>query len=325
MTTYAAQTSSRIEFIDLQPQTQNIITEVLEGLRHSQKRISPKFFYDERGSQLFEAITRQPEYYPTRTETQILSENAEAIAARIGAGFTLIEPGCGSCEKVRLLLDALQPETYVAMDISSRFLINATQRLAEQFPWLGVTAVCGDFSQLGVLDAKMNGGRRVAFYPGSTLGNFDPSAALAFLKQLRALVGEHGGLLIGVDQDKDAQILHAAYNDAHGITADFNQNVLHHLNRLLPADFEVENFSHEAFYNADQQRIEMHLRSLCSQTVSCADTEIRFDEGETIHTENSYKYTPASFTGLARAAGFRVQQEWCDAEQLFAVYYCEAA
>jgi dimethylhistidine N-methyltransferase len=319
---------SRIEYINMHPPRQDVVSEVLAGFRTAQKTLSPKYFYDERGSQLFEQITEQPEYYPTRTEREILAENASEIAASLrahaGENITLIEPGCGSCEKIKLLLNDIQPSRYVGMDISDQFLLSATENLSHAHPELNITAVCADFSQLGELEDHLVAGHRVAFYPGSTLGNFTPAAAQTFLSTVRSLVGENGGMLIGVDRHKDSATLDAAYNDKCGITADFNLNALHHLNRVLPANFDPKLFRHHAHYNTDEQRIEMHL--LCSQshTVTCAGQEIHFAEGESIHSENSYKYTAERFSALAERAGFAIQQTWQDKDALFAVYYCTA-
>ncbi|MDF1781815.1 MAG: L-histidine N(alpha)-methyltransferase [Alcanivoracaceae bacterium] len=319
---------SAITYIDMHPPRHDVVKEVLAGFSGAQKVLSPKYFYDERGSQLFEAITQQPEYYPTRTERKILTDNAGNIADLIGQNITLIEPGCGSCEKVRLLLNALQPHQFIAMDISAEFLLTATNALAEEYPSLDITAVCADFSQITALTHRLNDSknehRRVAFYPGSTLGNFHPGAALDFLSTVRQMVGSNGGLLIGVDRHKNAGILDAAYNDAKGVTADFNLNALTHINRLLPANFNNDTFSHHAFYNSAQQRIEMHLRSETKQVVDCASHAINFNANETIHSENSYKYTPEQFCALAQTAGFKVIKTWSDCDDLFSVYYCAA-
>lgn len=315
---------NRFDFISLHPPRHNVVAEVLDGLQQPQKEISPKYFYDERGSQLFEAITRQQEYYPTRCERQLLTDYADDIARQLGSDITLIEPGCGSCEKVRLLLDAVQPHRYVAMDISEQFLLKSANVLAAQYPWLEIAAVCADFSQISNTPALPEDGRKIAFYPGSTLGNFEPINAMAFLKSLRALVGKRGGLLIGVDTHKDAGILDAAYNDAAGITADFNLNVLRHLNRVLPANFDLEQFSHQAHYNQTLRRIEMHLCSKLNQTVTCAGKDIHFFSGERIHTECSYKYSISDFSTLSQQARFAVRQVWQDADELFALYYCDA-
>tara|TARA_R110002073_G_scaffold336545_2_gene535039 strand:+ start:17731 stop:18744 length:1014 start_codon:yes stop_codon:yes gene_type:complete len=320
--------NSQIEYINMHPPRQDVVSEVLAGLRTAQKTLSPKYFYDERGSQLFEAITQQPEYYPTRTERKILADHAAEIATSLrmhaGEDITLIEPGCGSCEKVKLLLNDILPSRYVGMDISDQFLLGATENLSQAHPKLDITAVCADFSQLDELANHLPPGHRVVFYPGSTLGNFTPAAAQTFLSSVRTLVGDNGGMLIGVDRHKDSATLDAAYNDKCGVTADFNLNALRHLNRVLPANFDTDLFRHQAHYNADEQRIEMHLRCSQSHTVTCAGQEIHFVEGESIHSENSYKYTRERFTSLAKRAGFAIQQSWQDKDALFAVYYCAA-
>lgn len=324
----AERANSQIEYINMHPPRQDVVSEVLAGLRTEQKTLSPKYFYDKRGSQLFEAITEQPEYYPTRTERKILAAHAREIAASLrthaGKDITLIEPGCGSCEKVKLLLNDIQPSRYVGIDISDQFLLSATENLSKAHPELDITAVCADFSQLGQLANHLTPGHRVAFYPGSTLGNFTPAAAQTFLRTVRNLVGDNGGMLIGVDRHKDSATLDAAYNDKRGVTADFNLNALRHLNRVLPANFDTNLFRHQAHYNTAEQRIEMHLRCTQSHTVTCAGQAIHFAEGESIHSENSYKYTRKRFAALAERAGFAIQQSWQDDDALFAVYYCTA-
>lgn len=316
--------NARLDFINMHPSSKDVVAEVLDGLRQPQKTLSPKFFYDEHGSQLFESITEQPEYYPTRAERMVLKNKASEIANCIGEGATLIEPGCGSCEKVRLLIDAVKPSRYVAMDISSDFLLTSANAVAEDFPDLDIQAICADFSQLDDLTLAETDTRRVAFFPGSTLGNFSPETARQFLHGLRRLVGNDGGLLIGVDRHKNTDILNAAYNDQAGVTEAFNLNALTHLNRILPADFDTRCFRHRAFYNTEAHRIEMHLESLRDQAVRCADTVIDFRSGETIHSENSYKYTNDDFSDLARQTGFKVKADWSDAQSLFSVFYCQA-
>ncbi|WP_148863717.1 L-histidine N(alpha)-methyltransferase [Marinobacter fonticola] len=315
---------TKLDYVNMHPGQQDVVAEVLEGLGQTQKTLSPKFFYDERGSQLFEAITEQPEYYPTRAERMVLKNKASEIADHLGAGAMLIEPGCGSCEKVRLLLDALNPSRYVAMDISSEFLLSSANAVARDFPDLEIQAICADFSQLDALALEESSARRVAFFPGSTLGNFDPATARDFLRAVRHLVGDDGGLLIGVDRHKDTGILNAAYNDQAGVTAAFNLNALTHLNRILPANFDTDAFRHKAFYNTEARRIEMHLESLRDQSVHCAGQTIDFHAGETIHSENSYKYTDAHFSHLAQETGFSVDADWSDPQSLFSVFYCRA-
>lgn len=310
-----------VRFVDTAPPQNDVVSEIMAGLRATPKRVSPKFFYDEYGSHLFEKITATSEYYPTRTERRILRDNAEDIARRVGRHAVIVEPGAGSCEKIRLLLNSMRPRAYVPLDISGEFLCQVATLLQQRFPWLEVTAICADFTRLSSLPEAVPGGRRVVFYPGSTLGNLERDDALAFLRQLRQWVGDDGGVLLGVDQHKSTAILEQAYNDSAGYTAAFNLNVLSHLNRRLPANFDTTRFRHLAFYNASRQRIEMHLESLDDQTVSCAGELIDFREGEKIHTENSHKYTADSFRRLASAGGFRIEEYWSDEKDWFRVYY----
>jgi dimethylhistidine N-methyltransferase len=312
-----------VAFHDLHPALGDSRAEALAGLRAAQKRVDPKHFYDAHGSRLFEAITRLPEYYPTRTETAILRREARAIAGKCGTGSVLIEPGSGNCEKVQLLLDALRPAAYVPLDISAAFLCDAAAALGEAFPWLPVRAICADFNAAPELDAYLPPGRRLIFYPGSTIGNLEPPVAQDFLRRLAGWVGEDGGALIGVDLHKDAATLERAYNDSAGVTAAFNLNALNSLNRLLEADFDPAAFSHRAFYNAERQRIEMHLVSHRDQVVHCAGEPVAFAEGETLHTENSYKYTIDGFAHLAAGAGLAVREHWVDPDRLFSVHYLE--
>ncbi|MCC1497867.1 L-histidine N(alpha)-methyltransferase [Alcanivorax sp. 1008] len=308
------------QYQDLGPASSNSRAEILAGLREERKRISPKYFYDDTGSTLFEEITRQPEYYPTRTERHILTEHAMDMAAAIGTGTVLMEPGAGSCEKVRLLLDALKPTAYVPMDIAGDFLQRSAAGLQRQFPWLHIAALRADFAAMPSLPQGLPAGPRTLFYPGSTLGNFSPLQATSFLRHAKRLVGDGGTLLIGVDLHKDSATLNRAYNDSAGVTARFNRNTLHHLNRILPADFEPLQFSHVAFYNSDCHRIEMYLESQTEQTVTAAGEAIYFSTGERIHTEISCKYSQESFTALAAAADLKVRNCWRDAEDLFAVF-----
>lgn len=312
-------------FIDLQPAWQNQIDEIIEGLSAPQKHVSPRFFYDEHGSALFEQITRLPEYYPTRAECRILELHGQEIADSIGSGAVIIEPGAGNCEKIRLLLDALEPSGYWPVDISGPFVEQAAAVLREEHPGLSVTAVCADFNQLGELARHLPDSSKLAFYPGSTLGNLSDEAAIALLGNLRQLIGNEGDLLLGVDLHKNERILHAAYNDSQGITAAFNLNLLDHLNRLLPADFQPRKFRHLAFYNGRQRRIEMHLQSRCEQLVTCAGERIRFARDETIHTESSRKYSLDDLDQLLGQAGLARNKSWFDPENLFGVHHCRVA
>lgn len=295
--------------------------ELLAGLLEPPRYINPKFFYDERGSELFEKICELEEYYPTRTEIGIFKQSSAAIADTVGRGCELVEPGAGSCEKVRYLLADLEPSAYLPLDISRDFLLDSAQRLREDFPALDVRPVVADFS--AAFDLPTATGRRVLFYPGSTIGNFEPAGARDFLTRAAAMVGQGGGLLIGVDLHKSSDILDAAYNDSEGVTAAFNRNILSHANTLLNADFEPQQFKHVAFYNEPAQRIEMHLESLIAQTVRCNGAMLEFAAGERIHTEYSHKYTVEGFAALAAEAGFSARGCWVDENDLFSVQYFE--
>lgn len=310
---------ARIQFHDLHPTANDLRTDVLAGLSATPRAIPPKYFYDQRGSQLFDEITATKEYYPTRTEMLILKENADDIAARVGTGSLLVEPGGGSCAKVRLLLAGLQPCAYVPMDISKDHLWIAAEQTAAEFPWLEVHAACTDFTQTMALPENMPEGTRVAFFPGSSIGNFDPKGAVKFLATIAEMVGVGGYLLIGVDVKKDISILQQAYNDAAGITAAFNLNVLARINNELSANFDLPKWQHYAFYNQEPGRIEMHLRSTQQQIARIGDHEFYFDKGETIHTENSYKYEVEEFQTIARHAGFSAEHAWMDNNNLFSV------
>ena len=313
--------AAALEFTDESPATTRLRDEVIAGLSRNPKALSPKLFYDADGSRLFDAICRTPEYYPTRTEMAILEERAEEIAALVGRGALLIEPGSGSSDKVRLLLDALRPATYMPMDISRDHLYAAARRLAGAYPWLSVHAACADFTLNETLPLCPSGMRRVVFFPGSTIGNFEPEQAVGFLRHIADLIGADGGLLIGVDLKKDAAVLNRAYNDAAGITAAFNRNLLYRMRRELGAAVDIERFEHSAFYNPTAGRVEMHLRSTVRQSIQVDGYRFVFEKGETLHTENSYKYSVDGFTALAGRGGLRSVQVWCDEDDLFSVHY----
>jgi dimethylhistidine N-methyltransferase len=316
-----AQTIGDIQFYDEHPKPVDFYAEVMHGLQRMPKLIPPKFFYDEVGSRLFDAICEVSEYYPTRTEMALLYEHAEEIAALIGKECLLIEPGSGSSQKVRLLLDALQPAAYMPMDISRAHLLNAAQQLSEDYPWLEVHATCIDFTTEMKLRFCPPSVHKVAFFPGSSIGNFEPIDAIGFLRNMANMVGAGGGLLIGVDLKKDHGILNAAYNDAAGITAQFNLNLLSRINHELDGKFDIDSFQHKAFYNPHVGRIEMHLSSRENQVVKVGDKVVNFNKDETIHTENSYKYTVEEFSGLAQAAGFDRVSVWTDSDDLFSLHY----
>ncbi|MFN2361630.1 MAG: L-histidine N(alpha)-methyltransferase [Marinobacter sp.] len=295
--------------------------EVLAGFTSKPKFCSPKYLYDQKGSELFEKICELPEYYPTRTEEQILQQAMPEIAELAGKHTTLVELGSGASRKVRLLLESLSVQCYLGIDISRDFLIDSTRRLAADYPWLDVHAVCADYSRGVALPMAINPKRLIAFFPGSSIGNFTPEAAERFLINLHRCLPLGSGLIIGVDLLKDRKTLEFAYNDADGITAEFNLNLLDRLRRELGFNIRRERFSHRAVFNEQQSRIEMHLDSKDSQVLSLDNRSIRFGEGESIHTENSYKYTVLGFQRVASRAGFVSRRVWCDDKGLFSVHY----
>jgi dimethylhistidine N-methyltransferase len=305
--------------IDLQA-----LEEIRSGLTSQPKSINPKYFYDERGSQLFDQITRLDEYYPTRTEIALLKRYADDIAAVTGLGNVVVEPGAGSCAKVRLLMDALQPACYVPIDISGDYLFAAAELLQAEYPDIPVHPIADDMQSNVELPAQLDGTPRLVFYPGSTIGNYNPAQALEFLRHVRRTIGDNGGLLIGVDLEKDTDVLNRAYNDATGITADFNLNILNHINRITGANFQPSGFEHVAFYNEQDGRIEMHLESKVAQSVTLAGETISLAAGERVLTEYSHKYTLKSFAQLAALAGLVANHHWVDDEQLFSLQYFTA-
>jgi len=296
--------------------------ELAEGLLAMPARTSPKYLYDPLGSRLFDAITELPEYYPTRTEAALLAAHGAAIAAEVPKGATLVDLGAGNCEKAARLFGLLQPARYVAVDISADYLNNALQCLQRQYPMLDMLGVGLDFSARLTLPDEVGEGPRLLFYPGSSIGNFTPQEALAFLRQVRT-AAQGGGLLIGVDLLKPLDVLQAAYDDALGVTAAFNRNLLLHINRLLGSDFAVHDWSHVAFFNETASRIEMHLQARRELTVRWAGGERRFGRGERIHTENSYKYQLGDFQTLLAAAGFARVQAWTDERGWFAMVWAQ--
>lgn len=301
--------------------------EVLTGLQAEPKQISPKYFYDQKGAQLFDAITELDEYYVTRTERQIVEDNRAAICRTIGEGANIVEPGAGSCEKIRWLLPDLDPARYTPMDISTEHLQASAMRLREEYPDLFVKEQAFDHTQgLKVQEAEASE-PVVFFYPGSSIGNFEPAEAVEFMRemcdQITATNADDGGLLIGVDAKKDRDVLEAAYDDSEGVTREFNLNVLDHLNELLEGDLEVDNFDHLARYDEEHGRIEMHLQCKRSHSAVLAGEELEFAKGEMIHTENSYKYHPDEFARLAGQAGFQVRKVWQDKRNWFSLMYLQ--
>ena len=318
------------QFIQLVVQrTQSIEDELLAGLTATQAITAPKYLYDALGSKLFEAICELPEYYPTRTEAAIFRKHAQEMAQAIGAGTTLIDLGAGNCAKAAKLFPYLRPAQYVPIDISVEFLRDSVNKLQQQFPDIDMVGVGMDFSIDLQLPKNVRSEKRLFFYPGSSIGNFMPDEALVFLRQIKAACTQgsatDGGLLIGVDLVKENSILDAAYDDALGVTASFNLNLLLHLNRLLDADFDLREWRHRGFFNDKLSRIEMHLEAVSDQTVRWPNGVRRFERGERIHTENSYKYTRQSFISLLTEAGFENVTSWTDPKQWFMVCHARAA
>ncbi|MBC5766003.1 L-histidine N(alpha)-methyltransferase [Ramlibacter sp. GTP1] len=299
--------------------------DMLKALDTRPRSISPKYFYDSAGSQLFDAICELPEYYPTRTEIGILTQCAGEVAQLAGPRAEIVEFGAGSLLKIRLLLDAMkEPARYMPVDISGDHLAGSAAALRRDYPGLDVHPVVGDYTQRVLLPVpRAGGGRRIGFFPGSTIGNFTPREAVHFL-EVAGQVLRGGALLLGADLVKDPAVLHAAYNDSAGVTAAFNLNLLARANRELGADFALDQWAHYAFYEPRQQRIEMHLVSRRAQQVTVCGQRFDFAEGEALHTENSYKFTIEGLRALAMEAGFRPGPVWCDARQLFSVHWLYA-
>ena len=303
------------------------LAEIIEGLRQDEKMISPKYFYDERGSQLFEEITALPEYYPTETELGILRDNVDEIARLVGPQASLIEFGSGSSLKTRVLLENLHDlAAYVPVDISEELLLESAALLREDFPNIDILPVAADFTRPFALpQPAIMPVKNIVYFPGSTIGNFTNEDALELLRVMHGEAGEGGALLIGVDLQKDPDIIERAYNDSAGVTAEFNLNVLRHLNREFGADFKLDAFSHSAEYNPEEGRVELRLVSSEQQDVSVGDEAFSIEEDEAILTEYSHKYTLEGFARMAGHAGFDVDRVWTDAERLFSVQYCTRA
>jgi dimethylhistidine N-methyltransferase len=293
--------------------------EIVKGLMQAPASISPKYFYDAKGSSLFEDITRLQAYYPTRTELAIMTTHAPEIARRVGANCTLIELGAGNCQKAKALCELINPAHFVAVDISEEFLDDAVAGMRLTFPDIEIQAIAADLTADIVLPASLPAERRLVFYPGSSIGNFDPPQALALLSRIGRLIEDDGALLIGVDLVKDEAVLNAAYDDDAGVTAAFNVNVLSHVNGLIDSDFDVKQWQHRAFFNAEQSRIEMHLEAKTEHLVRWRNGCRSFAQGERIHTENSYKYRVEDFVALLNRAGFSQTRVWTDEQAWFAV------
>lgn len=313
-------------YLNLAPESNRFAEEILDGLRSDPKMLPSKYFYDERGSELFDAICLLDEYYPTRTEISILENHIADITESLGDSVILVEYGSGSSTKTRLLLDAIPDATaYVPIDISREHLLSTAEQLKRQYPNIDVLPVYADYSQSIQLGLSPTPGTRVSvFFPGSTIGNFLPEHGVAFMRRMHSLVGPGGGLLIGVDLVKDSEIIEKAYDDTGGVTAAFNRNILHHINRRLNADFEPDRFRHHAPWVPEHGRIEMRLQAEADMTVHVDGETILFQAGENIITEFSHKYTLDGFAELAARAGFSVEKVWTDDRDLFSVQYLRA-
>ena len=306
------------------PRLRHRYPDITEGLLRETAVISPKYFYDQTGSELFTAITQVPEYYPTRTEREVVVQHGADIAQAVGQGGAVIELGAGSCEKARALCRLLRPFYFVGVDISADYLLEGVSRLRADQPGLDARAVAGDITRGVRLPPDIPQAQRLVFYPGSSIGNFDPPQAVELLSHMRELAGDEGGLLIGIDLPKDVSVLEAAYDDAAGVTAAFNRNVLTHVNRLIDANFEPEHWEHRAFFNAQASRIEMHLEARTVQRVRWAGGGRDFAAGERIHTENSYKYTVPAFSAMLAQAGFSRAKAWTDDRGWYAMVHARA-
>ena len=317
------QKSGTFTFIDLKPSSESFQDAVIAGLSKRHKSLPAKFFYDERGSKLFEDITNLDEYYQTRTEMGLLESIAPELKTLIPKGSKLVEFGSGSTEKIRILIDKVEHfDTYVPIDISRDYLKMEAEDLASDHQNLNIMAICADYTKAFDIPKGLTGGADcTGFFPGGTIGNMLPSEAADFLRHASNMLGSGAGFIIGVDLKKDPAILHAAYNDAKGVTADFNKNVLRRINNELGGNFNLPKFRHRALYNVVLGRIEMHLESLEDQTASIGGQNFFFRKGETIHTENSYKYKVAEFQELAKGAGLDPVRAWWDDDCLFSVHF----
>lgn len=315
-----------VEFLDLQPEMSDFLSDVIAGLSGSQKSIPPKYFYDQKGSELFDQICDLEEYYPTRTEVSILANNAELINQLLPDKCTMFEYGSGSSVKIRKLLElSTKIDTYIPIDISAEHLLSAADRIQTEFRHLKVKAVCADYTEDNLIEQSfLMNSEKVVFFPGSTIGNLLPAESLDLLKMTHRLLGEGGLMILGIDLIKQRDMLLAAYDDGLGVTAAFNKNLLHRVNRELEANFDVSRFAHEARFNQELSRMEMHLVSSCDQEVMIGNSSFNFQSGESIHTENSHKYSIDSFLAFAKNAGFKEKQVFTDKSNLFAVVVLEA-
>lgn len=313
-----------IDFYDLYVDNSSFGKDIIEGLTKAKKEVRAKYFYDEQGSRLFSSICKLEEYYLTRTEITILQDASGALSDLIGENAMVIEYGSGDLTKIRILLAALRdPSIYMPIDISKEYLLANVKQLIADYPHITIISICADYLTLKALPqqpANLAVAKRVIFFPGSTIGNLSRYEAHLLLQRCARLLQPGDAMIIGVDLAKDSRVLHSAYNDSQNITAQFNLNLLTRINRELSANFDLDSFGHTAFYNENEGRVEMHLVSLREQTVTIGDTKIYFRKGETIHTENSYKYSAEEFRYLARSAGFTAIACWIDKNRLFSVH-----
>ncbi len=319
----ADESAGSLKLLDYEPTADDFLEEVLAGLRKNKKTLPCKFFYDDRGSKLFDRICELDEYYVTRTEIAIMREYAGEMAKAIGPESLVVEYGSGSATKTRILLDHLEsPAGCVLVDISREHLLRVASGMAVDFPEIEILPVCANFTEPFELPGpKKNAARAVGYFPGSTIGNFALEEAKSLLKNIAGVCGEGGGLLIGADLKKDVKLLEAAYDDSEGVTAAFNLNLLTRMNRELDADFEVDRFRFRSFYNEEKGRVESNLVSESAQTVHVGGEEFRFEKDETIHTESSHKYSLDDFAALAAETGFRVENVWMDENRMFSVQF----
>lgn len=318
------QLPANVTFHDHSPTPLSFREAVVAGLSKPRKTLPCRFFYDEKGSALFEAICELPEYYPTRTELGILETVGRDLAKHVGKGVRLVEFGCGSARKVTAVLSSMDVRTYVPVDISRSALLGLIADVSQRFGDLDVQAVCADFTQPLDIPGDEDG-RTVGFYPGSTIGNLTPSEAVEFLRTVRRMLGPGGFLVVGVDLVKPTNVIEQAYNDAAGVTAAFNRNLLHRINRELNGDFRADRFEHSAFFDSKKGRVEMHLVSCGDQVARVEDERFAFESGESIHTENAYKYCEKEFAALVSRAGYETVQVWTDDDRLFSVHLLRVA
>jgi dimethylhistidine N-methyltransferase len=316
-----------IEIIDFEPASDDFRLALVEGLRQRPRNVPCKFLYDARGSELFEQICELDDYYSTRKEMEIFEEAIDEMAERIGPRARIVEFGSGSGRKTEFVLQHLHdPVSYLPIEISKSALRHCAASIQKACPTLEIVPICADYMQtIELPEPSGEVERTVGFFPGSTIGNFEPEEARAFLERIADMCGEGGGLLLGVDLIKNRDVLKRAYDDREGVTAEFNLNLLRRANRELDADFDLDAFEHRAIFNEDQSRIEMHLVSQTHQTVQIGDESFEFESDDSIHTENSYKYTPERFRELSAEAGFRPRETWTDDEEYFSVWYLEVA